>query len=88
MVAIGAEVVTGVVTDSLIGSLFVPVTGTHVLGGSLGGSFEEVEGLRGFGDDGFRGLFEFVGDLEDAGGVGREGDDLAGYILPVDTQTA
>jgi hypothetical protein len=54
----------------------------------LGGSFEEVEGLRGFGGDGFGGVFEFVGDFEDAWNVGREGGDLFGYVLPVDTQTS
>ncbi len=51
----------------------------------FGGSLEEVEGLRCFGGGGFGGFFELVGDLEDAGGVGREGGDVAGDVLPVDT---
>jgi hypothetical protein len=36
----------------------------------FGGSFEEVEGFRGFFRDGFGGLFEVVGDFEDGGGGG------------------
>jgi len=54
----------------------------------FGGSLEEVEGLCGFGGDGFGGVFEFVGDFEDAGGVGREGGDVFRYVLPVDACSA
>ena len=50
----------------------------------LGGPLEEVEGLRGFGGDGFGGVFELVGDFEDAGGVGRQGGDVFRDVLPVD----
>jgi hypothetical protein len=51
----------------------------------FGGSLEEVEGLRRFADDRFWGFFQLVGDLEDAWGVGREGGDVSGDVVPVDT---
>ena len=50
----------------------------------FGGSFEQVEGLGGFGGDGVGGLFELVGDFEDAGDVGGECGDVFGYVGPVD----
>ena len=50
----------------------------------FGGSLEEVEGLGGFGGDGVGGLFEVVGDFEDARSVRGERGDLFGDVGPVD----
>ena len=54
----------------------------------FGRAFEEVEGLGCLRGDGVGGLFEIVGDFEDAGGVGGESRDLFGGIGPVDAAAA
>jgi hypothetical protein len=54
----------------------------------FGGSLQEVEGCDGFGGDGLGGLFEVVGDFEEAWGVRGKRGDLFGDVLPVDAATA
>jgi hypothetical protein len=54
----------------------------------FGGPLEEVEGLGGFLCYGVGGFFEFVGDFEDAGGVGGKSGDVSGHVGPVDRACA
>ena len=54
----------------------------------FGGSFEEIEGLGGFGGDGIGSFFEFVCDFEDARSIGGKRSDLSGDVAPVDGAAA
>ncbi len=56
--------------------------------GLFGRALEEIEGLGGFGCDGVWGLFELVGDFEDARGIGGKRGDLFGDVVPVDGAAA
>ena len=54
----------------------------------FGRAIEEIEGLDGFGGDRVGGLFEVVGDFEDACGLCGKRGDLFGDVVPVDAAAA
>jgi len=54
----------------------------------FGRAIEEVEGLGGFGGDGVGGLFEVVGDFEEAWGVRGKRGTMFGDVVPVDGAAA